>query len=168
MENYQWNMKDKLLYLLSMIPFIVLLLCGILILSKYNFIYLIIWIFLYIIVNIFQAGCCVGCPYRGKYCPAFCGVFLGNILSVIFYKNRTHNEKFFKINANGGETFLTIFFLFPLYWIFITKWYFVLIYIGLIMLHIFLFMPTQCPKCSYNQTCPGGKAYKSYKKIFTK
>ena len=22
------------------------------------------------LTNIFQAGCCIGCPYRGKYCPA--------------------------------------------------------------------------------------------------
>ena len=138
------------------------------VLKDHNLFITLIWIGLYLVVNIFQAGCCVGCPYRGKYCPAFVGVYLGNIFSTLIYPKREHDPKFFEINAAGGEVSLTIFLLFPLYWLFIAQWWYMLIYLGLIALHIVLFMPRQCSKCSYNETCPGGKAYQGWCKIFRK
>lgn len=164
---YHWNRSDKWKYTMSMIPFLVLVAATLYILKDYSILITLGWIILYISVNVFQSGCCVGCPYRGKYCPAFCGVYLGNILSVILYSNREHDPKFFERNAAGGEISLIIFILFPLYWIFITEWYYTLIYTGLIAAHVFLFMPSQCSKCSYNETCPGGKAYKSYCRIIS-
>ncbi|NBC84011.1 MAG: hypothetical protein GVY19_11625 [Bacteroidetes bacterium] len=135
-------------------------------LGSYSAFVTITWVTLYVIINYFQAGCCVGCPYRGKYCPAFVGVYFGNILSGILYKNRQFEAKFFKQNATGGEITLVTFLLFPMYWIFLSGWYYVLIYLGLLVAHIVLFMPKQCPKCSFNDTCPGGGAYKSYCKLF--
>lgn len=145
-----------------MIPFAVMIAGTFYILCTYSILISVIWLSLYLLVNVFQAGCCVGCPYRNKYCPAFCGVYLGNLLSGILYKNRKFEIRFYEKNATGGEITLILFLLFPLYWIFLLNWYFVVIYLGLIVLHIFLFMPKQCSKCSYNETCPGGKAYKSY------
>jgi len=165
-EHYKWTKKDKWLYIISMIPFVVLFAGTLYILSKYSILISLIWIFIYIIVNVFQAGCCVGCPYSGKYCPAFCGVYLGNLLSGIIYKNRQFDSIFFNRNATGGEITLIIFLLYPLYWIFTSNWYFILLYLGLIVTHIVLFMPKQCSKCSHNINCPGGKAYQNYCKIF--
>lgn len=166
--HYKWTIKDKLLYVLSMIPFILMIAATLIVLSNYHIVITIIWIILYLIVNIFQAGCCVGCPYRGKYCPAFVGVYLGNIFSRILYPKREFDKKFFDRNAAGGEITLTIFLLFPLYWHFIKAPWNVLVYLVLLLLHIALFMPTQCSKCSYHDTCPGGKAYHIWFKIFRK
>ena len=112
------------------------------------------------------AGACVGCPYQGKYCPALFGVYLGNFLSGILYKDRKFDEKFFKRNAAAGETMVLVLVLFPLYWVFITGWYLVLIYLALIAAHLVIFMPTQCEKCSYNTTCPGGLTWRSCRKWF--
>jgi hypothetical protein len=165
-ECYKWTKKDKWLYFISLIPFVILFAGTLYILRDYSILISILWILLYIVVNIFQAGCCIGCPYRGRYCPAFCGVYFGNILSGILYKNRQFDSEIFKRNATGGEITLIIFLLFTLYWIFLFNWYFILIYLGLIIAHIILFMPLQCPKCSYNDTCPGGNAYQSYRKLF--
>ena len=165
-ENcYEWTLKDKGLYIFSLIPFIALISGTIFLLRSFSMIVTLIWIILYVIINIFQAGCCIGCPYRGRYCPAFVGVYLGNRLSALIYKNRKFNAVFFKRNAMGGEITLTLFLLFPLYWIIRIHWYLAIIYVVLIVLHILLFMPMQCPKCSYNETCPGGKAYSSYRKL---
>ena len=111
-KHYKWTLKDKWLYFISMIPFIILFAGTLYILSRYSFLVSILWIFIYIIVNIFQAGCCVGCPYRGKYCPAFCGVYLGNWLSSIIYKNRQFDSNFFTLNATGGEISLILFLLY--------------------------------------------------------
>ena len=165
---YHWTPKDKFLYFLSLIPFLVMIAGTVCVLIDLSIYLLIAWILLYLIVNVFQAGCCVGCPYRGKYCPAFVGVYLGNILSTLLYSKREHDPKFFKKNAAGGEITLTLFLLFPVYWIFITQWWYIFIYFGLVLLHIILFMPPQCSKCSYNDTCPGGKAYQGWCKIFGK
>lgn len=164
-EYYKWTSKDKRMYVLSMIPFVVMSIGTLYILGKYSIVVPFIWILIYVIVNLFQAGCCIGCPYRGKYCPAFCGVYLGNFLSGMIYNSREFNSSFFQKNATGGEIALIIFILFPLYWIFSLSWYLVLIYIGLIFMHMLLFMSKQCPKCSYNKVCPGGRAYQNYSKL---
>ena len=159
MQVYKWKRKDKWLYTLSMLPFVAMFFGTAIILSIHSLYLIIIWAGLYILTNFFQAGCCVGCPYRGKYCPAFCGVYLGNILSGVLYKDRQHDDLFFKRNATAGEITLLLWFVFPLYWIFKTGWYLVPIYLLLILFHIALFLPTQCSRCSYNSVCPGGQAW---------
>lgn len=165
---YSWTSKDKLLYFLSMIPFLLMIIGTLIVLGDFHISITIIWVILYLIVNIFQAGCCVGCPYRGKYCPAFVGVYLGNILSRILYRKKYFNQKFFERNATGGEITLMIFLFFPLYWHFLKSPWNILVYFILLGLHIIFFMPLQCAKCSYSETCPGGKAYHSWCKFFRK
>ncbi len=58
--------------------------------------------------------------------------------------------------------------LFPVYWIVKTSWYLLPIYLLLIMAHLVLFMPTQCEKCSYNETCPGGLAWQACRAWLTR
>ena len=165
-KPYQWTKKDKRLYVLSMIPFLVVFLGTAYLLSTYSIILAILLVGLYLLTNIFQAGCCIGCPYRGKYCPALCGVYLGNFLSGILYKDRPFDEKFFKRNAAAGETMVIVLVLFPLYWVFQTGWYLVPIYLALIAAHFLIFMPTQCEKCGFNTTCPGGQTWLGCRKWF--
>jgi hypothetical protein len=156
---YQWSRKDKALYALSMLPFVVVFLGTAYLLATYSFYLALVLVGLYLLTNIFQAGCCVGCPYRGSYCPALCGVYLGNLLSTILYKDRQFDAQFFKRNATAGEIMLILTVLFPLYWIFQTGWYLVPLYLLLLGAHFLIFMPTQCEKCSYNSTCPGGQTW---------
>lgn len=166
LTSYEWTRKDRLLYALAMIPFLITFLGTIYILSTYAIYLAILSAGLYVLVNLFQAGCCVGCPYRGKYCPAFCGVYLGNYLSGILYKDRPFDKRVFERNATAGEATLLIWFLFPLYWVFQTGWYLVPIYLILVLIHVLLFLPTQCAKCGYNTVCPGGQAWQSLRKRF--
>jgi hypothetical protein len=156
---YNWTPRDKWLYALSMIPFAAAFFGTAYLLATYSVYLTLILVALYILTNIFQAGCCVGCPYQGKYCPALCGVYLGNLLSSIAYKDREFDQTFFKLNANAAEIMVLVLVFYPVYWIYRYSWYFLLIYFGLIAAHFFLFMPTQCEKCSYNTTCPGGQTW---------
>jgi len=165
---YHWTKKDKMYYIISMIPFVVLFIGTGILLGKGSIILPIILFCLYITMNIFQAGCCVGCPYQGKYCPAIMGVYLGNVFSGIFYKNRKSNERFFKINETGAGISLFLFVTFPLYWLYKAGWYYLLIYFMLLAVHYVLFMPTQCEHCSYNTTCPGGKSWLKCREILRK
>ena len=166
LKVYKWTKKDKWRYLLSMIPLTVMFVGTAYILATYSIYLPIILVALYIILNVFQAGCCVGCPYQGKYCPALLGVYLGNILSCTLYKHRQSDPKFFKFNETACEIFVFTLFIFPLYWVFKSGWYLVPIFLSLIAAHFILFMPTQCEKCSYNKTCPGGKAWLSCRRLF--
>ena len=161
---YKWTKKDKWLYVLSMIPFAFVFVGTAYLLATHSIYLLIIFITLYIITNIFQAGCCVGCPYQGKYCPALCGVYLGNLLSSILYRNRHFDPEFFKMNATAGESMVVIMAIYPLYWVSISGWYLVPIYLMLIAAHFLLLMATQCGKCSYRTTCPGGLAWQKCRK----
>ena len=160
-NHYQWTKKDIWFYSLSMIPFLIVFLGTTYLLATYSITLAILLWALYILTNIFQAGCCIGCPYQGKYCPALCGVYLGNYLSGILYKDRQFDEKFFKRNAAAGETMVLIMALYPVYWVFKTHWALLIVYVVLLAAHFVLFMPTQCEKCSYNTTCPGGLVWRS-------
>lgn len=74
-KAYQWTKKDKWLYALSMVPFVVVFLGTAYLLSTYSIILTLLLVGMYLLTNIFQAGCCIGCPYRGKYCPR-CVVYI--------------------------------------------------------------------------------------------
>ena len=163
---YRWTKKDKWLYILSMLPLAVLYVATAYLLASCSVYLLIILIALYVITNIFQTGCCVGCPYRGNYCPALCGVYLGKIFSIILYKTRRFEPNFFKKNAKAAEITILVMALYPLYWVIKSGWYLVPIYFLLIIAHFLLFMSTQCEKCSYNTTCPGGRAWQRCRKQF--
>ncbi len=154
---YKWKTSDKWLYALSMVPFVTVFVGTAWLLSLYSIYLTLTLIGLFLIVNVFQAGCCVGCPYRGHYCPALCGVYLGNLLSVLLYRNRKNEPRLFHINASFGESILFITMLFPVYWVYITGWWYLILYAFLLLTHFTIFMSTQCGKCSYNHTCPGGK-----------
>lgn len=164
--KYQWTNRDKWRYFISMVPFTIVFLGTIYLLSTYGIILPILLILMFLVTNVFQAGCCIGCPYRGEYCPALCGVYIGNLLSGLLYKDRQFDQAFFDRNAKGGEVMLFLTILFPVYWIFMTSWILVLVYFLLLFAHFLLFMSTQCIKCSYNETCPGGKAWLACHKQF--
>jgi hypothetical protein len=88
---------------LTLIPFAVVFFGTAYLLATYSVYLVLILVTLYILTNIFQEGCFVGCPCQGKYCPALCGLHLGNLLSSVAYKNREFDQTFFKLNANAAE-----------------------------------------------------------------
>ena len=162
---YHWTRKDKVIYGISLIPFLAAFGGAGYLLWKTSWIWLALFVSLYIITNIFQAGACTGCPYRGKYCPPVFGVYLGNYLSTVLYRNREIDMDFIAKQAKMGEVMMYLTILFPIYFLFVFSWYYPLIYGGLLVLHLAAFMPTQCEKCSYNDVCPGGIAWHKCKAV---
>lgn len=160
-KDYNWTTRDRWLYALSLIPFLVVFIGALWLLATYSIWLSILMVVLYLAACVFQAGCCVGCPYRGKYCPAIFGIYLGNFLSGILYPSREYDQAFFDRNALGGEIMVLATALFPIYWVVKTSWWLLPVYLLLIAAHLVLFMPTQCDKCSYNETCPGGITWRS-------
>lgn len=155
-DSYHWTTQDKWNYALSLIPFVAAFLGSIYLLGTISITLSLVFIILYLIGNIFQAGACTGCPYRGRYCPPVFGVYLGNMLSGILYRHMDFDLKFIETHAKIAEVVIYGAFLFPVYWLFSIEWYYILVYMMLLALHLILFMPNQCEMCSYNEICPGG------------
>ena len=153
---YSWSRDDKLRYGVSLVPYVAAVVGAAWILGNRSIWLVVGYVALFLVTNLFQAGACTGCPYRGSYCPPIFGVYLGNLLSVALYKNREYDPDFIHRHAKFGEVAVTFFLLFPAFWLFDQRWYFAAVYFVLLALHVALFMPTQCEKCSYNGTCPGG------------
>jgi hypothetical protein len=156
-QVYEWSRRDKVVYSVALAPFVVALVMAACLLATHAFYLTIVFLLLYLMVNFFQAGCCVGCPYRGRYCPAVFGIYLANFISARAYAGRTFDSRFFKLNADLAEAFLLAVLLFPVYWLVSSSWVYLVVYVVLILLHAGLFFPTMCVKCSYNDTCPGGQ-----------
>lgn len=165
---YQWQTKDKLYYCLSLLPFLLALGGAIYLLWLRSWIPAVILIGLYLLGNVFQAGACTGCPYKGRYCPPIFGVYLGNILSVLLYPRKDVDMAFIGRQAKRAEYVFYITLLFPVYWLFLYGWQYPAAYGLLLGTHLVLFMPTQCEKCSYNHVCPGGIAWTRCKALLDK
>ena len=154
---YQWSKRDGLLYFATLVPFLVAFVGAAYLLATVSIYLTVIFLLLYIAVNVFQAGCCIGCPYRGRFCPAVFGIYLANLLSATVYKSRHSDPRFFRTSVNLAEVFLAATLLFPIYWLVVSNWVYLVVFLLLVGLHVVAFFPTMCPKCSYNDTCPGGQ-----------
>jgi hypothetical protein len=155
--TYEWASRDKLVYFASLVPLVGALATAIYVLATAAVYLAVAYVVLYLAVNVFQAGCCVGCPYRGRYCPAVFGIYISNVISARLYKNRSYDARFFKLNETLAEIALLLVLALPVYWLVLEGWYYVLGFFGLVVLHGVLFFPTQCTRCSYHDICPGGR-----------
>jgi len=153
---YQWTSRDRWRYTVSLLPFLAAFAGTADLLGRFSIKLTLVYLGLYLLANFFQAGACTGCPYRGRYCPPIFGVYFGNLLSVVLYRKKEFDRGCIQSQAKIAEVLVYITLLFPLYWLFRLAWLLPLFYLGLLLLHLVLFMPTQCEKCSYSEICPGG------------
>lgn len=154
---YRWTARDKQIYALSLLPFLVGFIGSLVLLATLSPALPIIVLGLFLLGNVFQARCCVGCPYRGQYCPALFGVYLGNVLSVRLYREATHDPRLFKINATLGElTVLGLITMAAILLATLNVWYMVILLL-LMAAHVLIFLRLICPRCGYNQVCPSGQ-----------
>ena len=154
---YNWSRRDKVVYSGILIPFTVAFIGAAYLLATESPYLVTGFILLYIAVNIFQAGCCIGCPYRGSYCPPIFGLYSANLLSSLVYRSRDLDQRFFRINADLAVIFLLITIVFPVYWLIELNWLYLLGFLILLAIHAGLFLSLICPRCSYNDTCPRGQ-----------
>jgi hypothetical protein len=156
-NRYEWSVQDKLLYVLALIPFLVAFVGATYLLGSISIYLTLVLLGLYLLANLFQAGCCVGCPYQGRYCPAIFGVYPANWLSTRIYAHRQHDSRFFHTNATLAEITVVVMIAFAGLWLATLSWWFVVALFLLLAAHMLLFLTLICPKCSYSDTCPAGK-----------
>ena len=154
---YRWTQQDKIIYALILLPFIVGFVGALVLLTKVSFVLSLAVAGLYLLGNVFQAACCVGCPYQGKFCPATFGVYLANWLSTRLYAERQHDPAVYERNATRGEiTVISALVLACIGLATLNGWY-VVIMLALIGGHFGLVLALFCPKCGYATTCPAGQ-----------
>lgn len=169
-QVYQWTRRDKVLHLLPAIPLVVFYV-GTAYLLAVNSIYLVgVFLLLWVATNIAIAGICVGCPYRGRYCPGVSQLYFAPFLSVVMCKGKKGNTdaRSFRVNLAMLSVFGIGSYLFALYWLFVLYWseraLVVLALVGLLVVHMPISFFILCPKCGYNDTCPMAKVHKAFKK----
>jgi hypothetical protein len=155
---YEWTGRDKLIYLLALVPFLVAFLGALALIATISVYWTVALVALYVLGAFFQAGCCIGCPYRGRYCPALFGIFLANVISARLYRNREFDQKTFNRNAALAGTVVTVIAVLCSVLLFSIHWALGFGFLALGVIHVVFFFGQICPRCSYNETCPGGQA----------
>jgi len=156
MKVTEWSNSDKILYFsTSLLTWIILTAIVVVYTLKYSVFALLAHLFIYVLLVYFQArDWCIGCPYRGKFCPGILCMGLANIISNKFFKQ---NEFKFSKNKEIIVSILTgIYFVFPILFIF-SKTMILVAYIVLLIIHLLSVWKFFCPKCKFNDVCPGGK-----------
>jgi hypothetical protein len=154
---YHWSRQDKIVYMFVMLPFIAAFAGVIVLLANISLVLSVVFVALYLLGNVFQAACCVGCPYQGRFCPAAFGCYPANWLSTRRYAGRKHDPAFFERNATRGElSVISALVLACVGLATINGWY-VVILLALVGMHFGLLLILFCPKCGYAGTCPAGQ-----------
>jgi hypothetical protein len=156
-DAYEWTERDKWVYLLVLTPFLVAFVGAAVLMATISIHWAITLIALYLLGNFFQAGCCIGCPYRGRYCPALFGIFFANRLSARIYGNRDHDERFFNRNAVLAAAVVVVIGVLCVSLLFTIHWAYAVAFLSLSTAHVVVFFRAICPKCGFNETCPGGR-----------
>ena len=154
---YEWTGRDKMVYVVALIPFVIAFLGATILLAMISVWLAVTLIILYLAGNLFQAACCVECPYRGRYCPAIFGVYPANWLSTKLYGSREHDPKTFALNAALAEILVAVMLVFAGFWLATQSWIYLVAFAALLTVHVLLFLTLICPKCGYCEICPAGK-----------
>ncbi|MBR9676577.1 hypothetical protein GOV04_00355 [Candidatus Woesearchaeota archaeon] len=152
----KWSDNDKFLYFFTvLLTWVLLTIISIIYSYKYSIFALIGYILLYFILVFFQAkDWCIGCPYRGKFCPGILCMGLANIMSTWFFKNKKF--KYSKKKEHIVSILTGIYFVYPVFF-FYNNIFILVSYALLLIIHLMLQWKFFCPRCKFNKICPGGK-----------
>ncbi len=157
MDIYDWDINDKAKYVIVELTWLAA--AGIGGYSVYSYApwFLLVYLVSYLVVVYFQARFyCIGCPYCGRFCPGIMNMTLANLLAAKWFKNKTFSEKRCLQNEPVILSLTALYIGFPVIFMWAKAWL-VALYACLFLVHFLLEFVFFCPKCSFRQTCPGGK-----------
>jgi len=139
----------------ALLSWIILTIIAIVHISEFSILALIGYLAIYILLVFFQAkDWCIGCPYRGKICPGILCMGLANVVSTVLFKNVKF--KFSKNKEHLVSVLTGIYFVYPIFFLYLDLLMLVS-YVLLLIVHLLLVWKFFCPKCKFNEICPGGK-----------
>jgi hypothetical protein len=159
-NSHQWTKKDRVRHSIPATPLILFYIGSIYLLAKESIELVALFLLLWVGVNLAVAGICVGCPYRGGYCPGLSQLYFAPLLSKILYPNRDQIRglRSFKSELTLLGVLGLGHYVFTFYWLF--RLYLqpsplaVLLLLALLIVHMPLSFFIICPKGGYNDTCP--------------
>jgi len=152
----KWSKDDRFFYFFTvLLTWILFTIIAIIYSFKYSIFTLIAYLLIYFLLVFFQAkDWCVGCPYRGKFCPGILCMGLANIISAKFFKNKKF--QYSKYNEHLVSVLTAIYFFYPVFF-FYSNTLILVSYLLLLIIHLLLEWKFFCPNCKFNNVCPGGK-----------
>ena len=156
-DIYYWNRNDKIKYLLVLSTWLLAVGIGMYFIALFEPWFVLVYIGSYLLLTYLQAWFyCIGCPYRGRFCPAIMNMILANFLAATLLKKKLFSEK----RCLQVELLVLVPTLLsiglPLIFIW-GNWLFTALYLCLFIGHFMLEFRLHCIKCSFRYICPGGK-----------
>ena len=166
-QFYQWSRRDRRIHLLPALPLIVFYVVTLYLLALHSLNLVVVFILLWLATNLSAIRICAGCPYRGRYCPGLCQLFIAPFLSMLLVKDSKEAiTRSFKVDLALLGVFGIGSYLFAFYWLFVLYWsehfVIVLVLLGLLLLYMPLSFFLLCPKCGYNTICPMARVHKTF------
>jgi hypothetical protein len=157
MNIYNWDTYDKAKYIIVAITWLAATGIGVYSVFLYKPLFLLMYLFSYLMLVYFQARFyCIGCPYKGSFCPGILNMTFANFLADKLYAKKIFSEKRC-LQFEPLMLFLTAFYIgLPVVFMWSNRML-VVLYLGLFLAHFLLEFLLFCPKCSFRKICPGGK-----------
>ena len=160
--------KRKFLYLAITLPLLGLYVVLAVFLWRVRPIYAGVYVSMFVFVALSMSFVCVywECPYVGKFAPCVGGFCLPSSQLARLFKKVKKTQTRYKIFLNLAYTFFFGIILFPIYFLFRQSIWYLLGYMGVIVVYWLVFMLFVCPVCATRNICPGGQmALSMWKKI---
>jgi hypothetical protein len=169
-ETHTWSRKDRALHLLPASPLIAFYIGTITLLAMHSLTLVLGFLAFWFVTNLFIAGVCAGCPYRGRYCPGLAQLYIGPYLSLLMYRGSRQGLKQRTLLLNIA--LLSVFgigsYVFAFVWLFALYWpkyaALILSLLALLLLHMPLSFFLLCPNCGYNEICPMAKVHTIFRR----
>jgi hypothetical protein len=121
--------------------------------------FLVIYIALFVSVALSQSYVCAywGCPYIGGLGPCVAGFCLPSSQIARLFKNVKRTKRRYNIAVIVAfASFLGIIIL-PIYFLYQGSIFYLLIYLGIVLVYAGSFLWLICPACETRHVCPGGQ-----------
>lgn len=167
---FRWTGRDRLRHLVPAIPLLLFYAGAVYLLAAHSPPLVGGFVLLWLATNLAVAGICAGCPYRGGYCPGLSQLYVAPFLATVLYRGpkTKPSPRTLKVSLALLGLFGIGSYAYAFYWLFTLYWpqqaMFVLVLLGLLLVHMPLSFFLLCPGCGYQDTCPMARVHKAFQK----
>lgn len=122
--------------------------------------FFILYCLLFVFVSFFMSYVCVywECSYVGKFAPCVGGFCLPSSQIARLWKKTKRSKRIYNLTLNLAYLSFFGIILFPVYFLFLSGFFYLLAYMGIVIIYTVLFMLLICPVCATRHVCPGGQS----------
>lgn len=150
--------RRKGLYLVLTVPMIALYVTIAAYLWTVGVVFFLIYVALFVLVAFLQGYVCVywQCPYVGKFAPCVGGFCLPSSQIARLYRGVKRSERIYNVAVTLAFVCFFGIILFPIYFLYQLGIWFLVAYVGFVIVYALCFLLFICPVCGTRHVCPGG------------